>query len=407
MSAGDVWLEGIGLDSEVVNFADLFNLAQRGLMRRPVRTLLTVLGIVVAVASMVIFLSLGEGFRRALGREIGNVGPDIQVTLEGSDSSSIFGSPIPDVPLEFVPRLQSAAQELGIAQVIPYLLTARGSFSGTGYVISGYPFQDVTLNDVYPNLKLEAGRLLNASDADAQVAVIGAQAAKTANLKLGDELRLSRQNRFRIVGILQRGDGFTDSFVFVPFNSLQKTLGVEDKATGIALKLRESGEARRVADQLKARFPDLRPQTQGDVLQILDRAIAIGDAFRFGISLIALIVGGLAVANTVMMGVYERTREFGVIRAIGAKPSFVFQLVVLESLLLAILGGIGGIILGYIGTIIVNYVVRDLVSVQIAAVTWRLALLAVGVAAGLGLLSGLLPARTASRLVITQALGRN
>jgi putative ABC transport system permease protein len=407
MSAGDVWLEGIGLDSEVVNFADLFNLAQRGLMRRPVRTLLTVLGIVVAVASMVIFLSLGEGFRRALGREIGNVGPDIQVTLEGSDSSSIFGSPIPDVPLEFVPRLQSAAQELGIAQVIPYLLTARGSFSGTGYVISGYPFQDVTLNDVYPNLKLEAGRLLNASDADAQVAVIGAQAAKTANLKLGDELRLSRQNRFRIVGILQRGDRFTDSFVFVPFNSLQKTLGVEDKATGIALKLRESGEARRVADQLKARFPDLRPQTQGDVLQILDRAIAIGDAFRFGISLIALIVGGLAVANTVMMGVYERTREFGVIRAIGAKPSFVFQLVVLESLLLAILGGIGGIILGYIGTIIVNYVVRDLVSVQIAAVTWRLALLAVGVAAGLGLLSGLLPARTASRLVITQALGRN
>jgi putative ABC transport system permease protein len=390
-----------------VNFADLLNLAGRGLMRRPVRTLLTVLGIVVAVASMVIFLSLGEGFRRALGREIGNVGPDIQVTLEGSDSSSVFGSPIPDVPISAVSQLRGVADELGITQVTPYLLTARGSFSGSGYIIAGYPFQDVALSDIYPNLKLAQGRALTSSDGNARVAVIGAQAAKSANLQLGDELRLSRQDRFRIVGILERGDGFTDSFVFVPFNALQRTLGVEGKATGIALKLRESGDARRTADALKARFPDLRPQTQGDVLTILDRAIAIGDAFRFGISLIALIVGGLAVANTVMMGVYERTREFGVIRAMGAKPSFVFQLVVLESLLLAVLGGIGGIALGYVGTIIVNFAVRDLVSVQIAALTWRLVLLAVGVAAALGLMSGLLPARTASRLVITQALGRN
>jgi putative ABC transport system permease protein len=390
-----------------VNFADLSNLALRGLLRRPVRTLLTVLGIIVAVASMVVFLSLGEGFRRALGAEIGNVGPDIQVTLEGSDSSSIFGSAIPDVPLEFVGQLQGVAQEFGITQVIPYLLTPRGSLSGSGYLIAGYPFESVGLNDIYPSLKLAAGRLLTPADKSALVAVVGSQAAKSAGLKLGDELRLSRQERYKIVGIMARGDGFTDSFIFVPFSALQKTLGVNDKATGIALKLRDSGNARKTADALKLRFPDLRPQTQGDVLKILDRAIAIGDAFRFGISLIALIVGGLAVANTVMMGVYERTREFGVIRAIGARPSFVFQLVVLESLLLAILGGIGGILLGYIGTVIVNFAVRDLVSVQIAALTFRLGALAVGVAAILGLLSGLLPARTASRIVITEALGRN
>ena len=84
-------------------------LAQRGLLRRPVRTLLTVLGIVVAVASMVIFLSLGEGFRRALGAEISNVGPDLQVTLAGNESSSVFGSPIPDVPLENAKRFEEVA----------------------------------------------------------------------------------------------------------------------------------------------------------------------------------------------------------------------------------------------------------------------------------------------------------
>jgi putative ABC transport system permease protein len=390
-----------------MNFADLFVLAQRGLLRRPVRTLLTVLGIVVAVASMVIFLSLGEGFRRALGAEIGNVGPDLQVTLAGNESSSVFGSPIPDVPLENAKRFEDVAPEIGIKQVIPYILTARGSFSGTGYLIAGYPFERVPLSDIYPNLKLLEGRMFTPADALENIAVVGAAAAKNASLKLGSVLRLNRDVSFKVVGILQKGDGFTDSFIFVPFAALAKGIGIAGRATGIAIKLNDAGDARKVADNLNSRFPDLNAKTQGDVLSILDKAIAIGDAFRFGISLISLIVGGLAVANTVMMGVYERTREFGVIRAIGAKPSFVFSLVVLESMLLALVGGAGGVLVGYLGSFVVNFAVRDLVSVAIAAVTPRLILLAVGVAAVLGLFAGLLPARTASKLVITQALGRN
>lgn len=390
-----------------MNFADLFVLAQRGLLRRPVRTFLTVLGIVVAVASMVIFLSLGEGFRRALGAEIGNVGPDLQVTLAGNESSSVFGSPIPDVPLENAARFESVAIELGIKQVIPYILTARGSFSGQGYLIGGYPFERVPLSDIYPNLKLLEGRLFTPSDALSNIAVVGSAAAKNASLKLGSVLRLNRDVSFKVVGILKKGDGFTDSFIFVPFNALAKGIGIANRATGIAIKLNDAGDARKVATALNARFTDLNAKTQGDVLSILDKAIAIGDAFRFGISLISLIVGGLAVANTVMMGVYERTREFGVIRAIGAKPSFVFSLVVLESMLLALIGGAGGVLVGYLGSFVVNFAVRDLVSVSIAAVTPRLILLAVGVAAVLGLFAGLLPARTASKLVITQALGRN
>jgi putative ABC transport system permease protein len=81
--------------------------------------------------------------------------------------------------------------------------------------------------------------------------------------------------------------------------------------------------------------------------------------------------------------------------------------VVLESMLLALIGGAGGVLVGYLGSFVVNFAVRDLVSVAIAAVTLRLILLAVGVAAVLGLFAGLLPARTASKLVITEALGRN
>jgi putative ABC transport system permease protein len=389
-----------------MSFPDLIVLALRGLQRRPVRTLLTVLGIVVAVASMVIFLSLGEGFRSALSREIGNVGPDLQIQMAGSDGAT-FGGSVPEVPIEVVDRLKPLQDELGIKKLFPITLTVRGSLSGDGYLIEGYPVDQINVTDIYGNLKLKEGRWLTAADKGQLVAVVGAQAAQRGKLTLGKDVRFNRESLFKVVGILEKAGGFTDSFIFVPLDRISSAMGIEGKVTTVVATLEDASTARKAADTINTRFPELNAQTQGDVLSILDKAIAIGDAFRLGISAIALIVGGLAVANTVMMGVYERTREFGVIRAIGAKPSFIFQLVVFESLLLALLGGIGGVIVGYLGTLVVNFVVRDLISVAIAVVTPRLTLFAMLVAAGLGLLSGLLPARTASRLVITQALGRN
>lgn len=388
-----------------MNLPDLFVLARRGLTRRPVRTLLTVLGIVVAVASMVVFLSLGEGIRSALGREISSIGPDLQVSPAGEDPTE-FGGGIPSLDVANVARLESVAAELGLEKVIPLTLVARGGLSGDGYLIEGIPVERVGIPEVYPNLKLKAGRLLAPADANGLVAVVGAKAAERGNLGLGREVRYSRDARFRVVGVLEEAGGFTDSFIFVPLAPLSRALGVRGRVNVIAVKLADPAGAKATAAALERRFPDLQASTQGDILSILERATALGDAIRFGISLIALIVGGLAVANTVMMGVYERTREFGVIRAIGARPSFVFRLVLLESVLLAIAGGIGGILLGYLGTIAVNQAVSGLVSFDVAAVTPRLVLVALGVAGALGLLSGLLPARTASRLQITQALGR-
>ncbi|HEX2863961.1 MAG TPA: FtsX-like permease family protein, partial [Deinococcales bacterium] len=257
------------------------------------------------------------------------------------------------------------------------------------------------------SLTLATGRDLGAADVNGAVALAGSKAAQRGNLTLGRDVRFNRANIFKVVGVLKEGGGFTDSIIFVPFNRLATALGIQGKASVIAVKLDDASRARAVQKLIETRFPELRAQTQGDVLAILDKAVSLGDAVRFGISLIALIVGGLAVANTVMMGVYERTREFGVLRAIGAQPVFVFQLVILESFLLAVLGGVIGVGMGYLGTIAVNFAVRNLTSVAVAALTPRLVGLALLIAGALGLLSGLLPARTVGRLQITEALGRN
>ncbi|MFC3832278.1 MULTISPECIES: ABC transporter permease [Deinococcus] len=381
---------------------DLWRLAWRGLTRRRVRTLLTALGITVAVASMVIFLSLGEGIRKVFTQQLGGIGPDIQVSLSGFTQGL---APAPNLPQTAVQDIQALAPELGIQAVTPVVMTVRGSLDvSQSAVLYGLPAaQGVTA--VFPNTTITQGRLLTAADEGQGVAVIGAKAAQNLNLKLGSQLNLNRRNRVTVVGVLAPESGLVDSFIFLPIQTLQRAEGAQGRVSLIAVKLNDPRQARRVATALAERL-NLEASTQSDFLSFVERALKISDAVRFGISLIALIVGGLAVANTVMMGVYERIREFGTLRAIGARPAFVRALVLSESLLLALVGGVGGLLLGLAGIWGVNAYTQQLAGIDAAALTPRLTLLALGISLLLGLLSGLLPARAASRLNITDALGR-
>lgn len=381
---------------------DLWRLAWRGLTRRKVRTLLTALGITVAVASMVVFLSLGEGIRKVFSAELGSIGPDIQVSLNGLSHGF---SPQPNLPQSVASDIQRLAPELGIASVTPVVMTVRGGFDPSrSAVLYGLPAQP-GIHAVFPKVSAAQGRLLSAADEDRNVAVVGAKAAQNLGLKIGSQLNLNRRSSVRVIGVLKPESGLVDSFMFLPLSTLQAAEGAQNRVSLVAVKLQDPARAREVAGALSSRL-ELEAQTQSDFLNFLERALRIGDAVRFGISMIAVIVGGLAVANTVMMGVFERTREFGTLRAIGARPGFVRALVLTESLLLSLAGGVGGLLLGLAGIAVVNLYTQQLAGVEAAALTPRLTLLALGISLVLGLLSGLLPARSASRLNITDALGR-
>lgn len=381
---------------------DLWQLALRGLLRRPTRTALTSLGIAVAVASMVIFLSLGEGIRKVFASELGGIGPDIQLSLSGLSQGFAIQ---PNLPASTLSQVQSFAPELGIETITPVIMTVRGGFSPTqSVVLYGLPAQQ-GINTVFPSTKIASGRLLVPKDDKRRVAVVGAKAAKNLNLAVGSKLNLNRRQSAKVIGVLEPQSSLTDNFIFLPLHNLQLSEGAEDYVSLLAIKLTEPRQARQVADTLSERL-DLEAQTQSDFLSFIDRALTISDAVRFGISLIALIVGGLAVANTVMMGVFERTREFGTLRAMGARPSFVQSLVLTESLCLSLMGGVAGLLLGLLGIMAVNAYTQNLAGISAALLTPRLALLALGISFALGLLSGLLPARSAGQVRIVEALGR-
>ncbi|WP_084050849.1 ABC transporter permease [Deinococcus hopiensis] len=385
-----------------MKWTETWALAWRGLTRRPVRTFLTALGITVAVASMVVFLSLGEGIRKVFTSELGGIGPDIQVSLTPLSQGLALQ---PNLPQSTVRDLQKQSAELGLESLTPVVMAVRGGLDpAQSVILYGLPAAG-GIGAVFPNTALARGRLLVAGDEGQGAAVLGAKAAQNLGLELGKRLNLNRRSSVRVVGVLAPQSGLVDNFIFLPLETLQRAEGAEGRVSLVAVKLTDPREARTVARQISERL-NLEAATQSDFLSFIDRALKISDAVRFGISLIALIVGGLAVANTVMMGVFERTREFGTLRAIGARPGFVRTLVLTESLLLSLVGGVGGLLLGLLGIWAVNLYTQQLAGIDAAALTPRLTLLALGISLLLGLLSGLLPARSASRLSIVDALGR-
>ena len=378
-------------------------LASNSLRLRPLRTFLTALGIAVAVASMVIFLSLGEGVRQVFTEQLTSIGPDLQVSYGEFDSTASL-TWVPELPLSYKAELEKNADLYGILKVVPLMFHLRAGLSTSStFLFQGIPPNEEA-SDIYYEYKILEGRSLMANDKN--TAVIGKQVAKRNRLELGDTLRLNRDTSFKIVGLAESSGGFIDNIILIPLSDLQKAIGVSDKVMHFALELSEPEKAREVAEKLKVVYPELGFQTRGDLLSVAERGIQISDVIRLGISTIALIVGAIAVANTMMMSVFERTREFGVVRAIGAKPGFLFRLVLLEAILLSIVGAIAGVILGRLGMIVVNNIANNLIGLGVAALTLRLVLFAVVVALLMGLLSGLIPAFRASRIPIAVAMAR-
>lgn len=381
---------------------EVVRLAWRGLSRRPVRTGLTALGITVAVASMVVFLSLGEGLREVFRDELGSVGPDVQVA-RGSLAQGLF--PAPTLPPGTVQDIARLAPELGITRVTPVVVSLRQSLDpAQSAVFYGLPARQ-GVQALFPGVRAGRGRLLLPDDEDRAVAVLGARAARNLGLGVGDTLALNRRASARVVGVLAPQNSLTDTFTFLPLGAVGRAFGTGDRLSLVAVRLERPGDARRVASSLSRQL-GLTATTRSDFLSFVGRMLRSSDALSLGLSVVSLVVGGLAVVNTVLMGVYERTREFGTLRAIGARPAFVRTLVLTESLLLALAGGVGGLLLGLAGIWAVNLYTQDLAGIDAAALTPRLTGLALGISLLLGLISGLLPARSAGRLSITEALGR-
>jgi putative ABC transport system permease protein len=394
---------------------DTLRTAWRALAANPLRTILTTLGMIIGVASVVTMLALGEGARagveaqiRALGTNLLTVRPGMPrrgpvrvgnvETLIPTDAEAIAGL---DGVAAVAPQATSQAQVKYLAnnlscQVIgtsPEYLTIHSH-----EVASGAPF---TFLDV---------------DGRGRVAVIGANVATTlfgTMEAVGERVQIAGQT-FRVVGVLAgKGDaGFLspDDMVLVPVTTHMGPLfgGTSLDAVSVQVVSEDRMDEVKTAIEgllrLRHRIPlgsddDFHVRSQTEMLETMGQITGTFTILLGGVAAVSLLVGGIGIMNIMLVSVRERTREIGVRKAVGARRRDILLQFLVESVIVSSAGGLAGLALGWGGALLVAKLAQWPTVVPVYAVV-----LAVSVSVGVGLVFGVGPANRAARLDPVDAL---
>lgn len=393
---------------------DFFLLTFGSLTAHRLRTLLTVTGIAVGIASVIMLTSIGEGLHRFVISEFTQFGTNIigispgKAQTRGGPPIGIFGSVRP-LTLEDAQSLQK----------IPYVQFSDPSLSGNAEVRSNGKSRRVLVSGVGPDfpqalhMSVAVGRFLphEALQTARAFAVLGSKTKQELygnTNPLGTRIRVGG-NRYTVIGVMEsKGQilGFDmDDTVFIPaaralelFNrdSLMEIHLVYDPDVPVGKVVDEIGkilEARHGREDFTITPQEKMLDVLGSVLNVLTFAVA-------AIGGVSLVVGGVGILTIMTISVAERTAEIGLLRALGAKRSQVLALFLSEAVLLSTLGGLTGLFFGYF----LLQVLQAAFPALPVHTPWSYALLAEFVAASIGLAAGVIPARRAAHLDPVEAL---
>lgn len=249
--------------------------------------------------------------------------------------------------------------------------------------------------------------MLGIKDVDGEIykngsydAIVGAQYVEMNNVSRGDNITIAN-NEFEIVGIYETGNMFVDSGVYVPMDILHNLTDTDGVST-ILVKTGEDVNDSDISDKIEDDYDELTTLTSEEVASIADNVLSILDTVSFAVSALAIIVGAIGVVNTMVMAVYERTKEIGVLKSVGWKSRKILIMILGETLVLTILSGIIG---SAFGILVAELGVRVL-SVDNFALGYspKTFILAFGITIVVGIIGGIYPAHKASKLAPTEAL---
>jgi len=382
----------------------LLLLAIRNLTRRRVRTILTVMGVAIAISFTVGILSISEGFMASFENSMAQQGTDIIIVPKEAEAY-----PYPDVAA-FVgsfseETLREIEQYENVRAVYPVLtavpMTMPMDKIGAIPILNGVT--PAYFSDVAPYLRLSSGRLITGDDQN--VLVAGSGIADVAGLELGGTMEI-RGIPFEVVGILEPSGGMDDGMIFTPLEPLQKAYDKEGQLTYVPVKVDDVARAEETADGISEKWPGVSAQTMTSVIDKLVDLVGIVRAAHMGMSAVALLIGILFILSTMLMAVGERVREIGTMRAIGAHRGFIFRMIVMESLATSLIAGGIGCLGGYLLSQGITYVLSEFMGLTYFAPVVNARIFGIGLAIALlvGMLAGLYPAWRISKTNIVQAL---
>jgi len=347
--------------------------------------LLTSLGIAVGIAAIVALNALAEGFINDFSALA--MGSNVDLMAIEADASDMGYSSIDE---RVGARLSSVADVESVSGVAFAFTSTEEMFM---FFMMGYHPRESAIR----HFKIAEGQPL----ATNRQMILGRKIAETLGVDVGDTMRVL-ESSFRVVGIYETGVPFEESGAVITLRDAQRLSGRPHQVSMYGIKVRDPERADEVRVYLEANFPEIDVSLSSEFAENLPDMQSM-DQMVGQIAFLAVLLGGVGMLNAMLMSVLERTREIGVLRALGWRRRQVVGMILREALALGILGGILGILLGMGLGALIGFipVVGDMIE---PSYSFQLLLLALSVALVTGVLGGLYPALRATRMQPVEAL---
>ena len=397
---------------------DCFSTAIRALLGNKLRSILTMLGILIGVAAVISVLSLGSAQATIVEESFATLGSNLIYVIprEGSVGGMVGEATLTVADAEAIARY--APSVVGVAPAAQTYAQVVAGGESLNSLIAGITWEAEWVD----NYAVAQGSFITESDyrARSRVAVLGSEVAKTLFGEIdptGQSIRIAGR-QFQVIGVLESrgtGFGFEDIRVYIPLSTLYSTVSTSQAGSRgnsvdmISVQVESSDKLESAMEEITAILRDTHGIREGEdddfrVLNVASVAEQVAEVLGIlqlvlaGIAGISLLVGGIGIMNIMLVSVTERIREIGLRKAIGAKRRDILTQFLIESATLSLCGGAVGVGLGWIIVKIMSAVATNFGFTLSVTLPGYAIVLSVGVAILIGLVSGLYPAIRAARL---------
>lgn len=361
------------------------------LLRQKIRTALTVIGISIGITAVVALGIITKSALSATGQLLTAGGSDFSIGRAGSSDLSFSILTQDDV--------EDVAAYEEVEHVTPVLLAFARVEGNPFFAQIGIRPKDLDFFEV----PVVEGRRL--AEDGTREAMLGDQAARDLSVGVGDRvvMRQEPEEAFTVVGVYDSGQTYLDGGALLPLEELQEIENKTGLYTLLYVRARPGVDIEALTGRIEAENPGLATLVEVSDVGEVDQGLEILDAVNLAITGLAVFIGGIAVMNTMVMAVFERTREFGILRAVGWRTRRILQMVIGESLALCLIAAVVGSLVAVLLTRLIVLVptIRSFISPEYAPDVF---LRGVAVGVGVALLGAIYPAYRAASFSPAQAI---
>lgn len=389
---------------------NIYTVSYKNLLRKKTRSLLTVVGIGLSAWVLASLLGFNQGYESALNKDIDNMGFQVLLTAKGCpyEAATLMlkgGTGLRYMKESIVDQVLSNEE---VEKITPMLMHAvfdpnKGESGGITAYLGVDP---ATFPAMKSFLEFKQGKWF--SEPEAMEAVLGYEAAELEQREVGDSLLIpSIHAEVKVVGILKRTGTQDDGTIFLPIRTVQRLFEKAGDLTGIGIKVDKNANIAQFEEKLY-QLPDVQVVSLAQVKQTILNLVSTAKVMVASIAIVAILIATVGVINTVLMSVFERFQEIGILKSIGAMPLDVFKLIWIETLVLCLLGGGFGIVLALALSQTTGILIRrllpyaptgSLITLNAEIVTTTLLTVVL-----IGLVSGIYPAWRAARVRPLEAI---